>query len=47
MVFFEAGHKVTAEFEELYGKLAATRRAERRRPTEPAARRGSGADAPA
>jgi chromosome partitioning protein len=29
MVFFEAGHKVTAEFEELYGRLA--RRADRRR----------------
>jgi chromosome partitioning protein len=31
MVFFEAGHKVTAEFEQLYGRLATTRRSERRR----------------
>lgn len=38
MVFFEAGHKVTGEFEELYRRLA-TRRSDRRRSVEPAANR--------
>ena len=36
MVFFEAGHKVTREFEELYGGLVASRRPERRRAPVPA-----------
>jgi chromosome partitioning protein len=45
MVFFEAGHKVTAEFEELYGKLAAAKRSERRRAVGPPVRKGGEADA--
>ena len=42
MIFFEAGHKVTAEFEQLYGKLTSARRSERRRATD-AARPGADA----
>jgi chromosome partitioning protein len=37
MVFFEAAHKVTSEFEALYDRLRVSRRAERRQPQPVAA----------
>jgi chromosome partitioning protein len=47
MVFFEAGHKVTLEFVELYRRLGSGKRSFRRRASGSAATGRRGADAPA